>query len=41
MLDLLFDLIKERRDVADPYANHIQRQIRKFEAYWHENHPDG
>jgi protein tyrosine phosphatase (PTP) superfamily phosphohydrolase (DUF442 family) len=32
-------LIKERRDVADPYANHIQRQIRKFETYWHKNHP--
>jgi protein tyrosine phosphatase (PTP) superfamily phosphohydrolase (DUF442 family) len=34
-------LIKEQRDVADPYAWHIQRQIRKFESYWHENHPGG
>jgi protein tyrosine phosphatase (PTP) superfamily phosphohydrolase (DUF442 family) len=34
-------LIKEHRDVADPYAWHIQRQIRKFETYWHENHPGG
>jgi protein tyrosine phosphatase (PTP) superfamily phosphohydrolase (DUF442 family) len=34
-------LIKEQRDVADPYAWHIQRQIRKFESYWHENRPGG
>ena len=27
-------LIKEKRPVADPYAWHIQRQIRKFEKYW-------
>jgi hypothetical protein len=32
-------LIKEKRPVADPYAWHIQRQIRKFEINWHENHP--
>ena len=27
-------LIKEMRPVADPYAWHIQRQIRNFEEYW-------
>ena len=34
-------LIKERREVADPYIWYIQRQIRNFEKYWHENHPSG
>ncbi len=29
-------LVQEKREVADPYAWHIQRQIRKFENYWHE-----
>ena len=32
-------LIKERREVADPYAWHIQRQIMRFEKYWHKRHP--
>jgi len=27
-------LIGERREVADPWAWHIRRQIRRFEAYW-------
>ena len=27
-------LISERREVADPWAWHIRRQIRRFEAYW-------
>ena len=27
-------LIARRRPVADPYAGHIERQIRKFEATW-------
>jgi hypothetical protein len=27
-------LIKERRRVADPYAWHIERRIRKFEGVW-------
>jgi hypothetical protein len=39
--DEAMGLIKEQRDVADPYAKHIQRQITKFEKYWHENHPGG
>ncbi|MFC2046056.1 hypothetical protein ACFLTC_00860 [Chloroflexota bacterium] len=32
-------LISSKREVADPYAWHIQRQIRRFEAYWlrHKN----
>ena len=30
------DLIKERREVADPYIWYIQRRIRKFERYWRE-----
>jgi hypothetical protein len=28
------DLILEKRRVADPYASHIQRQIRNFETDW-------
>jgi hypothetical protein len=39
--DEAMSLIKERREVADPYAWHIQRQIRKFEKYWHENQSRG
>jgi hypothetical protein len=30
------DLIQEKRRVADPYASHIQRQIRKFETVWNQ-----
>jgi protein tyrosine phosphatase (PTP) superfamily phosphohydrolase (DUF442 family) len=37
--DEAMGLIKERWEVTDPYAWHIQRQIRKFEHYWRENHP--
>jgi len=37
--DEAMKLVKEKRKVADPYAWHIQRQIRKFEIYWRENHP--
>lgn len=29
-------LIARRRPTADPYASHIERQIRKFEARWKE-----
>jgi len=29
-------LIARRRATADPYAGHIERQIRKFEASWKE-----
>lgn len=32
-------LVKERRPVADPYIWYIRRRIKKFEKYWHENHP--
>jgi protein tyrosine phosphatase (PTP) superfamily phosphohydrolase (DUF442 family) len=31
--------LKSKRPVADPYAWHIQRQIKRFEAYWHARHP--
>lgn len=34
--DEAMQLISERREVADPYAWHIQRVIRKFENEWHE-----
>jgi hypothetical protein len=34
-------LISDRRAVADPWATHIQRQIRKFEAYWQEHQATG
>jgi len=32
-------LIARRRPTAEPYAGHIERQIRKFEAHWRER-PD-
>lgn len=32
--DEAMDLIGERRAVADPYARHIERQIRRFEVQW-------
>jgi len=34
--DEAMNLIVEKRRVADPYAGHIQRQIRKFESYWNQ-----
>lgn len=30
-------LIVDKRPVADPYAWHIQRQIRRFPAYWQKH----
>jgi protein tyrosine phosphatase (PTP) superfamily phosphohydrolase (DUF442 family) len=32
--DEAMQLVSEGREVADPWAWHIERQIRKFEAYW-------
>jgi hypothetical protein len=32
--DEAMGLVSERRQVADPWAGHIQRQIRRFEAHW-------
>jgi protein tyrosine phosphatase (PTP) superfamily phosphohydrolase (DUF442 family) len=32
--DEAMQLISSKREVADPYAWHIQRQIRRFEAAW-------
>ncbi len=32
--DDAMELIKEKRAVADPYARHIQKRIRKFESQW-------
>ena len=32
--DDAMQLISSKRKVADPYAWHIQRQIRRFEAFW-------
>jgi hypothetical protein len=32
--DEAMQLISSKRKVADPYAWHIQRQIRRFEAIW-------
>lgn len=37
--DEAMDLVKAGREVADPRAGHIQRQIRRFEAYWLERRP--
>ena len=31
-------LVNERREVADPFAGHIQSRIRKFESDWHGHH---
>jgi protein tyrosine phosphatase (PTP) superfamily phosphohydrolase (DUF442 family) len=35
--DQAMQLIKSHRSKADPYAWHIQRQIRKFEEVWRAN----
>ncbi len=32
--DEAMDLICEKREVADPHAPHIEKQIRKFESWW-------
>ena len=32
--DEAMQLVRERREVADPHAQHIERQIREFEAQW-------
>ena len=32
--DEAMKLVSSKREVADPYAWHIQRQIRRFEAHW-------
>ena len=32
--DEAMQLISSKRQAADPYAWHIQRQIRRFEAHW-------
>jgi protein tyrosine phosphatase (PTP) superfamily phosphohydrolase (DUF442 family) len=34
--DEAMQLISSKREVADPYAWHIQRQIRRFEGLWRE-----
>jgi protein tyrosine phosphatase (PTP) superfamily phosphohydrolase (DUF442 family) len=38
--DQAMQLISQKREVADPYAWHIKRQIRKFETYWNKDHPE-
>jgi len=35
--DEAMDLVSENRAVADPRARHIQRQIRKYEAFWQQH----
>jgi hypothetical protein len=32
-------LVREKREVADPYIWYIRRRITRFESYWYENHP--
>ena len=32
--DEAMQLVSSKREVADPYAWHVQRQIRRFEAHW-------
>ena len=34
--DSAMDLIVEKREIADPGAWHIKRQIRRFEKYWRQ-----
>ena len=36
--DEAMTLIKEKREVADPYAPHIEKRIRKFERFWLKHH---
>ena len=38
--DEAMQLISSKRKVADPYAWHIQRQIRKFASHWDKHHPE-
>ena len=35
--DEAMDLVSENRAAADPRARHIQRQIRKYEAFWQQH----
>jgi len=37
--DAAMQLVKERRQVADPYIGYIQKRIRKFEESWGDNRP--
>ena len=37
--DKAMQLVSQKREVADPYAWHIQRQIRKFASSWNKHHP--
>jgi hypothetical protein len=32
--DEAMELVSSKREAADPYAWHVQRQIRRFETYW-------
>ena len=32
--DEAMQLVSSQREMADPYAWHVRRQIRRFEAYW-------
>jgi len=36
--DNAMQLVKEQREVADPFAGYIQSRIRKFESDWHRRH---
>ena len=38
--DKAMQLVSQKREVADPYAWQIKRQIRKYESYWIEHHPE-
>ncbi|UCG22621.1 MAG: dual specificity protein phosphatase family protein [Chloroflexota bacterium] len=38
--DEAMQLVSQKREVADPYAWHIRRQIRKFASYWNKHHPE-
>jgi len=36
--DDAMDLITAKREVADPHAPHIEKQIRKYERWWEQHH---
>ena len=38
--DEAMNLVISKREVADPHAWHIKRQIKKFASYWNEHHSE-
>ena len=38
--DEAMQLVSSQRKVADPYAWHIKRQIKRFASHWNKHHPE-